>query len=554
MSFADVEIIAGALETVTREMSTALIRTAYSPNIKERGDCSTSLLDPSGRTLALTTNGPAHLGSTLGFVDQLLRLFPAGTLCPGDAFVANDPYTVGVTHLNDLTVAAPVFWGDRIIAFAVTVAHHSDVGGRVYGSESGDSTSVFQEGVRYPPLRLYAKGRLCEEILELLLLNTRTPDYARGDVLAQMAAVERGTQRLHELWRRYGMERTDDAIAELLRATEQRARAAIRANLREGVYTGRDWLDEDGARDGLIELPVTVHVRDGNIYVDFSGCPPQLDTGKNVTFSQLLATLYYCVKSVVDPSLPTNDGYFRVVEVTAPHGSIVNPRPPAAVSARTSTSMILADAIFNALGQAAPERAVAACGPNQGLILGGWDAARRRHFVDYENFAGGQGGRASGDGMDVVQVHMSNTSNLPIESVELEYPLFVERYEIVPDSGGAGTFRGGLGVVRDVRALADGIRVTGRGVRQRSAAQGLDGGQPGGMGAYVLNPGTRGQRTLRPTFSDLTLRVGDVLRVISPGGGGFGDPKKRSGEALDADIREGKVTPDGVQRDYGQTT
>ncbi|HEY2967949.1 MAG TPA: hydantoinase B/oxoprolinase family protein [Casimicrobiaceae bacterium] len=544
------EIIASGLEAAASEMCASLIRTAYSPNIKERGDCSAAICDVAGHTIALATNAPAHLGSTLILVPAILERFPLETLRSGDVFFANDPYIAGVTHLNDCTVCAPVFLDGRVIGFTAAVAHHSDVGGRVPGSESGDSTSIYQEGIRFPPVKLVEAGERRRDVWETFLLNSRTPHFSDGDLYAQIAANTRGAERLQALFRRYPGE-MEKALIEMRDATERRARAAIRSGLRPGRYHAVDWLDENGVDDEPVRLAVTLTVSQSGLEFDFSDCGPQLPTGKNVPYTHLMATIYFCVKATLDPNLPVNEGLYRVVRVIAPEGSVVNPRPPAGVSARNHTSMILADAILSVFGQASPERAMAAGGPCQGIILSGQDPIRRRYFVDYENFAGGQGGSTVRDGPDVVQLHMTNTSNLPIEVMENEFPVRVERYEMIPDSGGAGRYRGGLGVRRELRIVAPGVRLATRCARQKFAAQGLAGGEAGGLGAYTVNPGTPTERRLRPTVSEFLLDEDDLLCITTPGGGGFGDPHERERELVHRDLLDGKITIAAARARYG---
>lgn len=550
MPFAQTEIIASAFESAVWEMCASLIRTAYSPNIKERADCSTALCDVHGRTLALATHGPAHLGSTLKLVPAILERFPLETIRPGDSFFANDPYIVGVTHLNDCTVATPIFVDGRPVAFAAAVAHHSDVGGRVPGSESGDSLNLYQEGIRIPPVKLYDAGTLRKDVLELFLLNSRTPHFSEGDLYAQTAANVRGDERMQELYRRYGTEVMTTCIEEMLDATERRMRAAIRDRLEDGVYTAVDWLDEDGIHDDPVKLAATVTVDGDSIEFDFSDCGPQLGTGKNVPYTHTMASVYYCLKMMIDPHLSINEGLYRTVKVVAPEGSIVNPRPPGGVSSRNLTSMILVDAMINCLGQAAPDRAMAAGGPYHGIILGGHDPFSDRYFVDYENFAGGHGARCDADGADVMQLYMTNTSNLPIEVMEIEFPVRVERYELVADSGGAGKFRGGVGVCRDLRILADDILLATRSARQIFPAQGLAGGMAGSVGAFILNPGTEGECRVRSTTSEFPLNTGDLLRIITPGGGGYGTPLARAPETVLHDVRQGKLTPAAARERY----
>jgi len=552
MAHAQLEVIAAAFEAATHEMAASLVRTAFSPNIKERADCSTAICDAEGRALSLMTNAPAHLGSTLRLVPAIFQRFPLAMLEPGDAFLANDPYIVGVTHLNDCTVVTPVFHDGRLVAFAAAVAHHSDVGGRVAGSESGDNTSIYQEGIRVPPVRIFRAGERCADVIELFMLNSRMPHYSEGDLMAQMASCARGTARVQELFAKYGYETMLARIDEMLDATERRVRSRIRGELKEGTYSAVDWLDEDGVSDQRVKLAVTLSVKDGHLTLDLSESSPQLASGKNVPLTHSYATAYFCLKSMVDPFVPTNEGLYRAVTVIAREGLVVNPVAPAAVSSRNMTSMILAEAITNALGQAAPARSVAAGGPGQGCISAGVDPQTKRYFINYENLAGGQGARCSADGMDVVMINMTNTSNLPIEAMEIEFPVRIERYELVTDSGGAGQYRGGLGALRDMRVLADDASVSLRSARQRYPAPGLAGGQPGGLGAFVRNPGTPEETRLGLTTSGTPLANGDLLRVITPGGGGYGDPHSRDPAAVKRDLVEGKISAAAAREIYGR--
>ena len=551
MAHAQLEIIASAFEAATHEMAASLVRTAFSPNIKERADCSTAICDADGRALSLMTNAPAHLGSTLRLVSAILQRFPRETLQAGDAFLANDPYIVGVTHLNDCTVATPIFHDGRLVAFAAAVAHHSDVGGRVPGSEAGDSVSIFQEGIRVPPVQIYAAGKRRADVLEMFHLNSRMPHYGEGDLMAQLASCARGTTRVHDLFAKYGHEAMLKCVDEMLDATERRMRNGIRRVLKEGTYSAVDWLDEDGVTGERVKLAATITVKDGHITVDLSASAKQIGSGKNVPLTHSYATAYYCLKSVVDPFVPTNEGLYRTVTLVAPEGLVVNPVAPAAVSSRNMTSMILAEAMLNALGQAAPSRSVAAGGPGQGCISSGADPQHGRYFINYENLAGGQGARCSADGMDVVMINMTNTSNLPVEAMEMEFPLRIERYELVTDSGGPGKFRGGMGIVRDMRLLADNAGVSLRSSRQKYPAPGMAGGTPGGLGTFIRNPGTANEERLGMTTSGTPFANGDVLRVMSPGGGGYGDPRERDPVAIRRDLAEGKISAAAARELYG---
>ncbi|NYT79934.1 hydantoinase B/oxoprolinase family protein [Alcaligenaceae bacterium] len=548
------EIVSSALNACTKEMLASLIRTAYSPNIKERGDCSTAICDIQGRTLSLAANAPAHLGATLRLVPQILKRFPPEVLRPGDVFLANDPYIVGVTHLNDCTVAVPVFVDGQPVAFAIAVAHHSDVGGRVPGSEAGDSVSIFQEGIRIPPLRIYTAGKKNADVIELFLLNSRTPHFGQGDLAAQVAAVDRGATRLGELYGKHGRSNMEKSLDDMLAGTEKRVMEKIRSGMRPGVYTADDWLDEDGVSDNPVHLAATISIDSHEIIIDLSGCNDQIGSGKNIPWPHTLATVYCVLKSFVDPGGPINEGLFRAVRVIAPEGLVVNPIAPAAVSSRNITSMILADVLMNAIGQSCPERQVAYSGPFQGTILSGKDPRNQVFFIDYENFCGGQGATRTNDGMDAVHVHMTNTSNLPVESMELEFPVIVERYELIEDSGGAGEYRGGMGILRDFRLYGEDMAVALRSARQKFPAKGINGGRHGSLGAFILNPGTPQEKRLPSTSSATPLRKGDLLRIMTPGGGGMGDPAHRRPEAIRSDYLQGKISSTAIKNEYGQKT
>jgi N-methylhydantoinase B len=411
--------------------------------------------------------------------------------------------------------------------------------------------SIYQEGIRVPPVQIYTAGRPRADVLEMFMLNSRMPHYSEGDLMAQMASCARGTARVQELFAKYGFETMLLRIDEMLDATERRVRSRIRSELKEGTYTAVDYLDEDGVSDERIKLAVKLTVKDGHLTLDLSDCSAQIASGKNVPLTHSYATAYFCLKSVVDPFVPTNEGLYRAVSVIAPEGLVVNPVAPAAVSSRNMTSMILAEALNNALGQAAPARSVAAGGPGQGCISAGADAKNGRYFINYENLAGGQGARCGADGMDVVMINMTNTSNLPIEAMEMEFPVRIERYELVTDSGGAGKFRGGLGILRDMRVLADNASVSLRSSRQKFPAPGMAGGQPGGLGTFLRNPGTPGETRLAMTTSGTPLANGDVLRVVSPGGGGYGEPRERDPAAVKRDLIEGKISAAAARGIYG---
>ena len=543
------EVISSSLAAVADEMLAGLIRAAYSPNIKERADCSTSVFTADGETVAIASSAPLHLGALNGMVRAIHDRLRRDGVQPGDVWIGNDPYVCGGTHLNDIAVVTPVVHGGEVVAFLANLAHHADVGGRTPGSESGDNTSIFQDGLRLPPMKLADAGRVRPDVVDLVLLNSRTPDERIGDLRAQLAALHVGRRRMDEILDRYGAVELAGSMTAYMAATEARVRAAVRA-LPDGTYRAEDFLDDDGLGGPPVRLAVTVTVADDNIAFDFGDTDPQVPSGKNMSPGGLGATVYYALKALVDPGLPDNSGYFRAVTIACQEGNLLRPRPPAAVGSRALTGMILADVIFAALAPAVPARAMARSGPYQGVIFSGINPASGRFYVDYENFAGGTGARTLGDGADCMQVHITNTSNLPIEAFEAEFPMTVERFELIRDSGGSGRFRGGLGVRRDFRVGAE-ARLAVRSARQQHPALGAAGGLAGGFGSFVIT-GTDGvERRVASTATDVRLASGELVSVRTPGGGGYGDPLERAPERVAADVAEERLTPVVALRDYG---
>jgi N-methylhydantoinase B len=514
------EVVARYLLGVTEEMTAALMRTAFSPNIKERGDCSTAVFDAEGNVVALPQRVPIHLGSMVGVVEAVLSRFPRDSLRPGDMFMANDPYSGGGSHLPDITVIAPVFFADAIVAFVACIAHHADVGGMVPGSEAAVCSSIFQEGIRLPPVRIVRGGELNQDVFDILLLNSRTPDERAGDLRAQVAAINVGARSVQALFERLGVETTKATMAAYLAFTERRFAAAI-AKVPEGRYTAVEYLD--GATEGeTAPIHLALTVANGRLTFDFTGSAPQIEAARNIPYRALIATIYTVVKSLLDPDVPANSGYFRTIVIETQPGTVVSPKAPAAVGARAISCAVLGDAIASALSQALPDKALVASGPHQLIVLAGVDPRNDRYFVNYETIAGGMGARAYRPGVDAVRVHASGSSNLPVEALEHAYPFLIEQYALRKDSGGAGRFVGGRGVMRDYRVLGETAVLSLSSERQHVAAAGLASGGPGAPGRFILNPGTPGERQLPSAAVDIQLRRGDVLRVCTPGGGGYG--------------------------------
>ncbi|UPV98992.1 hydantoinase B/oxoprolinase family protein [Halorussus gelatinilyticus] len=531
----ELEILRNQLESVAEEMGRVLIRGAYSPNIKERQDCSTALFDDEGRMVAQAEHIPVHLGAMPEAVEAVLELDPE----PGDTFVVNDPFAGG-THLPDVTLVSPLApesaaadSGREIVGYAVSRAHHADVGGMSPGSMPAGAREIYQEGLRLPPVRLVAGGEVNEDVLDLLLANVRTPDERRADLRAQLAANDRAEERVGELLADHG-DRLLAAFDAVIDYSRERVEAELR-DLPDGEYRARDFLEGDGVTDDDVPIAVTVEIDGASLAVDFSGTADQVPGNLNAPLAVAKSAVYFAVRSVTDPEIPPNHGCYAPVSVSAPEGSLLNPDPPAAVvGGNVETSQRVTDVVFRALAEAVPERVPAeGQGTMNNLIIG----SRAGDFTYYETIGGGSGARPTKDGMDGVQVGMTNTLNTPVEALEAEYPLRVERYALRPDSGGEGRHRGGLGLERAVTVETD-ATVSLLTERRRHAPQGLDGGGPGALGENRIGGERVGAKTTRE------VAAGTTVTVLTPGGGGYGDPTERESEASERDRRDGKVGDD----------
>nr|WP_269449506.1 hydantoinase B/oxoprolinase family protein [Halobacterium sp. CBA1126] len=519
------EILRNHLESVAEEMGHVLITGAYSPNIKERQDCSTALFDADGRMVAQAEHIPVHLGAMPDAVDVVLDENPR----PGDVFVVNDPFEGG-THLPDVTLVSTIAPEGDVLGFAVSRAHHADVGGSAPGSMPPGAREIYEEGLRLPAVRLVDGGDLNEGVLDVLLANVRTPDERRADLQAQRAANERAEERVGELLDDHGPLLLDafDAVVDYSR---DRMEAEI-AELPDGEYDARDVLEGDGVTDEDIPVEATVTVDGSALDVDFAGAADQVAGNLNAPLSVAKSAVYFVVRAVTDPEIPPNHGCYEPVSVSAPEGSLLNPAPPAAVvGGNVETSQRVTDVTLAALADAIPDRVPAGSqGTMNNLIVGDRDG----EFTYYETIAGGFGARPDKDGMDGVQVGMTNTLNTPVEALETEYPMRVETYALRPSSGGDGEYRGGLGLERAVTLQTD-ATVSLLTERRRTAPAGVDGGEDGATGENLVD----GERV--PSKASVDVSAGSTVRIRTPGGGGHGDPEDRSADAREADRRDGKV-------------
>ncbi|WP_277539989.1 hydantoinase B/oxoprolinase family protein [Haloarcula laminariae] len=519
------EILRNQLESVATEMGHVLIRGAYSPNIKERQDCSTALFDASGRMVAQAEHIPVHLGAMPDAVEIVLEKDPQ----PGDVFIVNDPFAGG-THLPDITLVSTIAPRDEVIGFAVSRAHHADVGGSAPGSMPPGAREIYEEGLRLPAVRLVDGGEPNAAVHDLIRANVRTPDERAADLRAQRAANDRAEERIGELLDEHG-ETLLDAFDAVIEYSRDRVEAEL-AELPDGTYRARDVLEGDGVTDEDIPIQAAVTVDGTSIDVDFAGTADQVDGNLNAPLSVAKSAVYFVVRAITDPEIPPNHGCYEPVSVSAPDGSVLNPNPPAAVvGGNVETSQRVTDVTLAALATAVPDKVPAGGqGTMNNLIIGD----RSGDFTYYETIGGGFGARPDKDGMDGVQVGMTNTLNTPVEAMETEYPLRVERYALRPGSGGDGQYRGGLGLERTVTVETD-ATVSLLTERRRTAPAGVDGGDDGATGENLVD----GEAV--PAKASLDVEAGTTVSILTPGGGGHGDPTDRDPDARERDRRDGKV-------------
>ena len=498
-------VLTSALSGVAEEMGAVLIRGAYSSNIKERRDCSTALFDERGRMVAQAEHIPVHLGAMPEAVEAAMRRDPE----PGDVFAINDPYSGG-THLPDITLVSPISHEGEVIGYAVTRAHHSDVGGMRPGSMPSDSREIYQEGIIIPPIRLIRGGEYVQDVLDLLLANVRTPDLRRGDLRAQIAANDIAETRINELIENRGKDTVLAAFEEVISYAEKRAREAIR-ELPDGEYAAEDYMEGDGTTDEDVPIKVTVEVEDDSMTIDFAGTSGAVPGNVNCPLPVTRSACYFALRAILPGDIPANAGAYAPLEIKAPEGSLVNATHPSAVVAgNVETSNRIADAILAAFFGFAPGVLPAqGQGTMNNTIIGG------AGWTYYETIGGGQGAGEKGPGPSGVHTGMTNTLNTPIEALEMEYPMRVERYELLYDTGGKGEHQGGDGLVRSVRVLEP-ASLSLLADRRRHPPQGMNGGEPGAVGENLLNDEELPPKVSRP------LEEGDVVTVKTPGGGGYG--------------------------------
>jgi N-methylhydantoinase B len=534
-----IEIIGNALESISDEMNEALIRTSFSPNIKERRDSTAGLFNVEGVSLAQAEHVPMHLASMIGIVNAVCERYPLEDIRDGDSFLGNDPHTGGATHLPDITLVTPIFMNGELSAWAVNCAHHADYAER--GHEH-----IFQEGFRLPAVRLLRDWSYERDILDIFLLNMQVPDERIADLDAQLASNRLGVERYRDVCARYGRAAVEAAGRELLDYSERKLRSGIRT-IPNGVYEFADEFDSNEF-EGTFEISLRMTVGDGHIVFDFDG-PPQARASYNMVRTALLCSVWYAVKTVLGPGIPSNGALERALEVNAPLGSVLNCIAPAAVYGRIDLAQRVVDLIHGAFAQVVPERVLAASnGAVTGLHFSGIDPRSGRYYVYVETIGGGYGAGAGLDGLDGVHAHLTNTSNLPVEALEGEYPLLVLEYSLVDDSGGVGTHRGGMGLRRVIAVEHDECTVDVVMSRLITRPWGLEGGGPAGPSELRVNGVLAG---IQRTFP---FDTGDAVSVQTAGGGGYGPASERDRDAVARDLREGRIHEQTALAAYGALT
>jgi len=544
-----VEVIRNKLEGIANEMQHSLLRSAFSPIVKEGLDASASLFTLGGETLAQSISIPIHLGTLIPIVGEILKRNPVETLAEGDIFIMNDPY-LGGTHLPDIAIIMPVFVDGRLLGLSATMAHHQDVGGMTPGSVPTNATEIFQEGIRIPPLKLASAGKIDENLMQILRLNVRLPDLFMGDINAQIAACNVGRRRLRELCANYDHQFLSAVFKSLLDRSEVMTRDAL-GRIPAGEYHYTDYLDNDGiVIDERIRISVTVIVDNGEITFDFDQTSAQVKGPLNCVPSGSLSAACFAVRVLTGSDIPTNGGCFRPIHLKLPEGSIVNPREPAAVNARTSTIKRIAGCMVGAFQQVLPDKITADSASEMLILQFGGQHRDGRRFVVGELIASGSGAGIRSDGIDVIETDASNCMNLPVEALELEAPVRVRRFGLRRDSGGPGEYRGGLGVVREYEILDAEIKLTHRGERHYCAARGCHGGQEGARSFSTIIRAS-GSEEVIPSKRVTELTRNDRLIIETAGGGGYGPPSKRSRERVLADILDGKISRKAAVEIYG---
>ena len=544
------EITWNNLKSIADESYITLMKSAFSTNIKERHDHSTAITNSKGKLIAQAENAlPAHLASMGGLIQHVIDEY-GENIFEGDIFIANDPHVAGGTHLPDINMAMPIFSKNQLLGFVANIVHHADVGGAAVGSMSGGLNEIYKEGLRIPLVRLYNKGKIVRDVFRLLLLNMRLSDERKGDLNAQISACRLGVKRVKELISKHDEVYLNNTFEEILKRSKIRMQAAI-SKIPDGDYSFTDYMDDDGLNTKNIKISVTIKKKGKKILFDFSDTDEQVEGNFNLTFNATQSSVCYSLKALLDPDLPNNSGIFDAIEIKIPKGSLLNCLSPASVALRLNTCQRVVDVVLGAFIEILPKKITgAANGANTSAVFAGINPNNGQRYVYLETLGGGMGGRYSKDGKDGVQVHLTNTSNLPVEAIEMEYPLRVEEYSFVENSGGAGKYRGGLGIRRIIRPIAHKCEFSGVGERFKHSPWGVFGGKPGKPGKFFIKHKNGKITKLSSKSASIYTTEKDAIIMETPGAGGYGDPKKRSKENILKDKISGKFSNSFIKKYY----
>ena len=541
------EIIKNSLASAADTMAVTIVRTARSLVVKDGMDFSTAIFNADGLQVAQGLTLPFHMGAMKPALDAVVEHF-GDDIKPEDIFANNDPYE-GASHLPDIFLFKPVFYNDLLMGWVCAIAHHTDIGGRVAGGNACDNTEIYQEGLRIPPIKLFEEGELNKAVWRIIDKNVRVPDKVLGDILAQVSALRQGERDYLRLIEDYGPEPLKGYMTDIIDHTERLTRAEIEA-LPNGSWEFTDYIDDDGINPDPIAIKVKVTIEGDEMEVDFTGTSPQAKGSINPNLAFTKSATYAAIKCLTNPNIPGNSGFFRPIKVMAEPGSYVNPQHPAPVAARGVGGFRIGHAVFGAMTKALPDRVPAAWGGGEvGVSFGGYFPGGKAFvFVEFNN-DGPRGGTPFADGADGAAAPITNMANTPIETIESDQPLLVTRYGYVNDSAGAGKHRGGLGMIREYRLLADEATLQIRSDRTKFLPWGAQGGNPGTRTYSILNPDT--ENRVLPSKFMLELKENDVYRLIQAGAGGYGDPLERDPEAVLADVTQEKVSIERARSDYG---
>ncbi|MER9177554.1 hydantoinase B/oxoprolinase family protein [Mesorhizobium sp. M0955] len=546
----DVEVFNNRLLSITDEVMNTLIRSSFSTNIKERKDASVAIFDKTGKLICQALYIPMLLSGVMGGVETLLKVRGIESIREGDVIVCNDVYLAGGSHNNDISIITPVFIESKIEYFIGNIGHHSDVGGVIPGSTDHILTSVFAEGIRIPHMRIVREGVLDDDLLYLIAQNTRDPMERILDLKVQIAANSQGAHSLRKLSQEHGLARVQKSMADLLTYTERRMRKRLK-ELPDGEYRSEVYTDDEGVPGPRKKICLTVRINDGNVTLDFAGTDRQAKGSINLGQYPLLAAVFCGINMMVDPTIPANFGMFQPVRIEAPVGTIVNPEFPAAIGNREYTAQRVVRAITLAFAQALPQdRAVA---PSADINTGMAFYGKRRSgepFVYVEAVAGGVGATLYKDGMHGTQVGITNTSNTPAEALEIEFPLIVREYGLAIDTAGPGRTQGGAAIIRDIGSLVDGVSVSTKADGKKSPAPGIFGGGEGGRASLEYHRADGEVEEIEMYVVDRIMAKGDAVRLITPGGAGFGDPAERAPADVARSVRDAFTSDDFAAKHY----